>query len=87
MEVNDAGVTRRMRVVGWNVQPLVMSDDGEQLRDVLVQGVRITAEEWQAFKDGGDSAALESVRQQIEKAPAEPPASGVSSLVKAAANL
>jgi hypothetical protein len=56
-----------MRLVGWNVQPVIMSDDGENLTAVNVQAVQIPAAQWQAFKDGGDIAALEQVRPQVEK--------------------
>jgi hypothetical protein len=58
----------KMRLVGWNVQPVVMSDDGENLTAINVQAVQIPVKGWQAFKDGGDVAALEQVRAQIEKA-------------------
>ena len=63
----------RMRIVGWNVQPIVMADDGENLTPVQVQGQQIPAVQWEAFKAGGDVAALEQVRAQIE-GPAEPDA-------------
>jgi hypothetical protein len=56
----------RMRLVGWQVQPIVMADDGENLTMVNVQGAQILAADWQAFKDGGDAAALEQVRRQVE---------------------
>lgn len=56
----------RMRVVGWQVQPVVMADDGEHLTPVNVGPQMIPAAQWEAFKDGGDAQALESVRQQIE---------------------
>jgi hypothetical protein len=55
-----------MRVVGWQVQPIVMADDGDNLTPVNVQPVTISAAQWQAFKDGGDEQALEQVRAQIE---------------------
>ena len=66
----------RMRLVGWNVQPVVMSDDGENLTPVQVNGTTIPANQWQAFKDGGDQIALDSLRRQIEEVqpdPAAPP--------------
>jgi len=62
----------RMRLVGWNVQPVVMADDGENLTPLDVGGQMIPAAGWQAFKDGGDATALESIRAQIEK-PEPPP--------------
>ena len=58
---------KRMRVVGWNVQPVIMADDGENLTEVQVQPQRITAAQWQAFKAGGDETALESLRRQVEE--------------------
>jgi len=64
-------VPNRMRVIGWNVQPVVMADDGENLTPVNVQAQMIPVAQWQAFKDGGDVAALKSVRAQIE-APESP---------------
>lgn len=56
----------RMRLVGWRVQPVVMADDGDNLAPVEVAPQVIPAAQWQAFKDGMDAQALESVRQQIE---------------------
>jgi hypothetical protein len=55
-----------MRLVGWNVQPVVMADDGDQLVPVTVTAQMIPAAAWDAFKAGGDFQALESVRIQIE---------------------
>lgn len=60
-----------MRVVGWQVQPVIMSDDGENLTPVNVGPQMVTAAQWQAFKDGGDVAALAQVRAQVET-PADP---------------
>lgn len=57
----------RMRLVGWNVQPVVMADDGENLTPVQVGGQMIPAADWQAFKDGGDAQALAGVRAQVEQ--------------------
>lgn len=56
----------RMRVIGWQVQPLVMQDDGEDLVSVEVNSVFIPAREWEAFKNGGDQQALEPIRKQVE---------------------
>ena len=55
-----------MRVVGWQVAPVIMKDDGENLEAVPVQSQLIPAAQWEAFKAGGDDAALERVRAQIE---------------------
>ncbi len=59
-------MTVRMRLVGWNVQPIVMADDGENLTPVSVGPQMIQASAWDAFKVGGDAKALEILRQQIE---------------------
>ena len=61
-------MTTRMRLVGWQVQPVIMADDGENLAPVNVQGTQILAAGWQAFKDGGDAAALDQLRVQVEGA-------------------
>lgn len=63
----------RMRLVGWNVQPVVMADDGENLTAAQVQGQMIPAAQWGAFKNGGDAEALEGVRVQIERQPGTEP--------------
>ena len=59
-------MTKRMRLVGWIVQPVVMADDGENLTPVNVNPVNIPAAGWDAFKGGGDVQALTSVREQVE---------------------
>lgn len=61
----------RMRVVGWNVQPVIMADDGENLVPVPVAPQMITAAQWEAFKAGGDADALAQIRAELEP-PAEP---------------
>lgn len=61
-------MTTRMRLVGWNVQPVVMADDGENLTPVNVGAQTIPAAQWEAFKTGGDAEALERLRAQIETA-------------------
>jgi hypothetical protein len=55
-----------MRVVGWNVQPIIMADDGEELTPVPVQATTINNVDWQGFKDGGDKSALEELRPKVE---------------------
>lgn len=64
---------KKMRVIGWQVQPIIMVDDGEELVSIPVQPQTIARAGWQAFKDGGDDAALEALRTQVE-GPAEPAA-------------
>ena len=56
-----------MRLVGWNVQPVVMADDGENLTPVEVGAQMVPAAQWEAFKAGGDVAALDNIRAQVEK--------------------
>jgi hypothetical protein len=63
----------RMRLVGWNIQPVIMSDDGENLTPVPVQATMIPAAGWQEFKDGGDKSALEDLRAQIENGKVDTP--------------
>ena len=57
-----------MRLVGWNVQPVVMADDGENLTPVQVSSQMIAAAAWEQFKQGGDEEALEALRDQVERA-------------------
>lgn len=61
-------MSARMRLVGWNVQPVVMADDGENLTPIKIEGgaVFIPAVGWEAFKAGGDAEALAAIREQIE---------------------
>lgn len=57
-----------MKVVGWNVQPVVVAvlDSGLELPVPVGQGQMIPAERWDEFKSGADAQALESLREQIE---------------------
>jgi hypothetical protein len=55
----------RVRLVGWNVQPVVMTDDGEHLTPLQVNVQMIPAAEWERFKDGGDVEALHAIREQV----------------------
>lgn len=67
----------RMRLIGWQVTPVLMADDGENLTPVPVDPQVIPAAQWAAFKDGGDQQALEGLRAQVEAVSAEasgPPA-------------
>ena len=60
-------MTARVRLVGWNVQPVLMVDDGEDLTPVNVGAIQIPAKEWDKFKNGGDEQALAELRQQASK--------------------
>lgn len=62
----------RMRLVGWNVQPVVMADDGENLTPVQVSSQMIPAAAWEDFKAGGDQDALEALREHVEQAASDP---------------
>ena len=65
-------MSARMRLVGWEVRPVVMADDGENLTPVNINPQMIPAAAWQTFKDGGDAEALGSLRARIETdSPAE----------------
>ena len=55
-----------MRLVGWQVVPVLMADDGDNLEPLQVQPQMIPAAQWKAWKDGGDEQALTSVRAQVE---------------------
>jgi hypothetical protein len=55
-----------MRLIGWNVQPIVMADGGEFLTPVETSVVHIPAGRWPWFKGGADERALEGVRRQVE---------------------
>jgi hypothetical protein len=66
VEGGDVRVSLRLRLVGWAVQPVVLTDDGETLMPLPVGGTQILAADWQAFKDGGDEAAIAAIREQIE---------------------
>jgi hypothetical protein len=61
-----------MRLLGWQVQPVIMIDDGENLEPVYVQSQFIAAKQWDQFKDGGDEAALAQLRAEAEGAPQAP---------------
>ncbi len=75
MESGGIHVSNRMRVVGWQVQPVVMDADGDNLTPVKVGQAMIPAAAWDEFKGGGDEQAMEQVRAQIEGAPPAPPQS------------
>ena len=55
-----------MRLAGWQVCPVIYADDGENLEPFPVQPQFVTAGQWEAFKTGGDKAALEHIRAQVE---------------------
>lgn len=64
---NDSRV--RVRVVGWNVEPVIMFDDGDNLTSVQVQPLKDLQNDWQVFVDGGWQQGLKPVHEQIENEP------------------
>jgi hypothetical protein len=59
-------LTPKMRLVAWQVQPIVMIDDGKNLTPLPIDAVQIPASQWNAFKQGDDEIALNNLRSQIE---------------------
>lgn len=58
----------RMRVVGWQVMPVIMADDGVNLESVPVNPMHVPAAQWKEWKaSGGDRQALENLRLQVEE--------------------
>lgn len=62
-------MSERMIHGGWMVVPIVGKLDAETgtYEEVQIQPVKLTAGQWEAFKNGGDIEALEQVRKQIEQ--------------------
>lgn len=59
----------KVRLVAWEVRPVIVADDGEHLTEVPIpEPARIAAREWSAFKDGGDEQAIDRLREQVEAA-------------------
>lgn len=56
-----------MKVVGWKVEPVVTAilDSGLELA-VPVSGTMVPADQWGAFKAGGDMQSLAPLRLQVE---------------------
>jgi hypothetical protein len=57
---------KRMRVIGWSVQPIIMVDDGDNLEPVDVKGEFVPAKKWNEFKNGGDERRLAPLRARLE---------------------
>jgi hypothetical protein len=55
-----------MRLVGWNVTPVVMLDDGENLTPVNVPAAFVPAREWDGFSAGGWQEHLAGLAKQLE---------------------
>jgi hypothetical protein len=56
----------RLRVVGWQVTPVLMTDDGENLRPLTLPPAMIPGEDWAAFVEGGWKEQLDRLRDEIE---------------------
>lgn len=76
----------RMRLVGWQICPVIMADDGDDLTPVQVSPQVIAAKDWAGFKDGGDVTALEQVRAQVEGTVSAPERNGAGELAGRAAS-
>jgi hypothetical protein len=57
---------KKMRLIGWSVQPVIMVDDGENLEPVDIKGEFVPARKWNEFKNGGDERGLASLRARLE---------------------
>lgn len=57
---------KRLRVVGFVVQPQLMADDGENLTTVTVNPVTVPAADWPNVVDAM-AAAIEQLRSQVEE--------------------
>lgn len=58
-------------IEGWELRPLVGTVEAGILKRIDVPPTKILAEQWDAFKAGGDLVALEGLRSQVEGA--DPP--------------
>lgn len=66
-----------VRMVGWEIRPVVMLDDGEHLTPLPVEPRTILAAQWDEFKNGGDERAVQHLRDQVaQQQAAESPDEG-----------
>ncbi|MDP8928681.1 MAG: hypothetical protein M3O70_08935 [Actinomycetota bacterium] len=59
---------RRLRIVGWQIQPVMMVDDGENLTPLPVQPVEVPHSRWEEFAKAGWRDAVEQIRVAVEQA-------------------
>lgn len=66
---------RIMRVVGWEVRPVIMADDGDSLEPLQVQLQFVPHRQWPQFTSVGYRESLEQLRRQVEQPdpPEDPP--------------
>lgn len=69
--------TGTVRLVGWVVKPVLMLDDGDDLTPMNCTEQMIPRAQWQAFKDGGDEAAVGQIRAQALPEPTSTPPSNL----------
>ena len=62
-------MSARLRLVGWEIRPVCMVDDGDTLTPLPVEPQTITAAGWDEFKAGGDDRAMQHLREQVEATP------------------
>lgn len=60
---------KQVRVIGWDVRPVLMVDDGEHLTPLDVQPVTVLAVHWDQFKNGGDAKAITDIQAQVDTDP------------------
>lgn len=60
-------MSKRIRVVQYVVQPVVVVDDGENLTPLEVQPIPVPAARWAEFVQGGLDQALTALQAQIEQ--------------------
>jgi hypothetical protein len=59
-----------IRLLKVNVQPIFADDDGEDLRELAVQPVTLTAAEWRALDASTwTKDAIAQIESQLEKSP------------------
>lgn len=55
-----------VRVVAWEVRPIIMADDGTNLRPIEVTALSVPAAAWTEWKAGdGDITALDAIEAQL----------------------
>lgn len=57
---------KKARIVGWNVQPVVMVDDGDDLVSQPVEPMFIPAKQWDEWSAQGWQADVDTLKKQIE---------------------
>jgi hypothetical protein len=50
------------------VQPVLVEDDGEELREIQVEPTQVSASDWPNYSTEGWPAALKQLEEQVESA-------------------